>query len=80
VNQQLAQQLLESIGVDDGRREFKAKRGNAGFKSRCLQQFAMPPRRGSAELPAKAFDLWLVESVHVLDEHIQDSEEPDRHL
>ncbi len=37
-------QLLEFIGVDDdGRREFKAKRGNAGFKSRWLQQFAMNP-------------------------------------
>lgn len=38
------QQLLEFIGVvDDGRREFKAKRSNAGFKSRRLQQFAMNP-------------------------------------
>ena len=38
------QQLLEFIGVDDdGRREFKAKRSNAGFTSRRLQQFAMNP-------------------------------------
>lgn len=38
------QQLLDFIGVDDdGRREFKAKRSNAGFRSRWLQQFAMNP-------------------------------------
>jgi hypothetical protein len=38
------QQLLEFIGVDDdGRRAFKPKRSNAGFKSRRLQQFAMNP-------------------------------------
>lgn len=38
------QRLLDFIGVDDdGRREFEAKRGNAGFKSRWLQQFAMNP-------------------------------------
>jgi hypothetical protein len=38
------QQLLQFIGVDDdGRREFVRKRGNAGFKSRWLQQFAMNP-------------------------------------
>ncbi len=36
--------LLKFIGVDDdGRREFEAKRSNAGFKSRWLQQFAMNP-------------------------------------
>ena len=38
------QGLLNFIGVDDdGRRDFAAKRGNAGFKSRWLQQFAMNP-------------------------------------
>jgi hypothetical protein len=38
------QQLLGFIGVeDDGRREFKAKRSNAGFRSRWLQQLAMNP-------------------------------------
>jgi hypothetical protein len=38
------QQLLEFIGVeDDGRRKFKARRSNAGFKSRWLQQLAMNP-------------------------------------
>jgi hypothetical protein len=37
-------QLLEFIGVDDdGRREFKIKRGNSSFRSRWLQQLAMNP-------------------------------------
>jgi hypothetical protein len=37
-------QLLEFIGVDDdGRSEFKSKRGNAGYKSHLLQQFVMNP-------------------------------------
>ena len=37
-------QLLEFIGVDDDhRREFKARRSNAGVKYRWLQQFAMNP-------------------------------------
>jgi hypothetical protein len=37
-------QLLDFISVeDDGRRKFKARRSNAGFKSRWLQQFAMNP-------------------------------------
>lgn len=38
------EQLLEFAGVDDdGRREFKSKRGNAGYKSHMLQQFVMNP-------------------------------------
>mgnify|MGYP001816543308 FL=1 len=38
------EQLLEFIGVDDdGRREFKSKRGNAVYKSHLLQQFVMNP-------------------------------------
>lgn len=38
------EKLLEFLGVDDdGRSEFKAKRGNAGYKSRVLQQFVMNP-------------------------------------
>jgi hypothetical protein len=37
-------QVLEFIGVDDDhRREFKARRSNAGVKNRWLQQFAMNP-------------------------------------
>jgi len=37
-------QLLRFIGIDDdGRREFKAKRGNAGYRWRWMQQFAMNP-------------------------------------
>ena len=37
-------QMLEFIGIDDDhRREFKAKRNNAGIKYRWLQQFAMNP-------------------------------------
>jgi hypothetical protein len=37
-------QLLDFIGVDDdGRREFKIKRSNSGFRSRWLQQIAMNP-------------------------------------
>jgi hypothetical protein len=38
------EQLLEFLGVDDdGRTEFKAKRGNAGYRSHVLQQFVMNP-------------------------------------
>ena len=38
------EQLLEFLGVDDdGRTEFKAQRGNAGYKSHLLQQFVMNP-------------------------------------
>jgi hypothetical protein len=37
-------QLLGFLGVDDdGRREFKSKRSNAGYRSRWMQQFAMNP-------------------------------------
>lgn len=37
-------QLLAFLGVDDdGRREFKSKRSNAGYRSRWMQQFAMNP-------------------------------------
>ena len=36
--------LLAFLGVDDdGRREFKSKRSNAGYRSRWMQQFAMNP-------------------------------------
>ncbi len=36
--------LLTFLGVDDdGRREFKSKRSNAGYRSRWMQQFAMNP-------------------------------------
>ena len=38
------QKLLNFIGVDDdARREFRAKRANAGFKWRWVQQFAVNP-------------------------------------
>ena len=38
------EQLLEFLGVDDdGRTNFKSKRGNAGYKSHLLQQFVMNP-------------------------------------
>jgi hypothetical protein len=38
------EQLLEFLGVDDdGRTEFKSKRGNAGYRSHVLQQFVMNP-------------------------------------
>ena len=37
-------EIPANIGVDDdGRRKFKARRSNAGFKSRWLQQIAMNP-------------------------------------
>lgn len=37
-------QLLEFLGVDDdGRTDFKAQRGNSGYKSHWLQQFVMNP-------------------------------------
>jgi hypothetical protein len=45
------EQLLEFIGVDDdGRTEFKSKRGNAGYKSHMLQQFVMNPPRWAFHL------------------------------
>jgi hypothetical protein len=44
-------QLLKFLGVDDdGRKEFKRKRENAGFKSRWLQQFVMNPPRWALRL------------------------------